>query len=50
MKKFDLGKTLGEGSFAKVRLAVHHETKQKVAIKILNKKKMASQAMGRKVQ
>ncbi|CAH1798334.1 unnamed protein product [Owenia fusiformis] len=33
-----LGKLLGEGSFAKVRLGVHVLTREKVAIKIINKK------------
>ncbi|XP_064627795.1 5'-AMP-activated protein kinase catalytic subunit alpha-1-like [Lineus longissimus] len=32
-----LGKILGEGTFAKVRLATHLITKEKVAIKIINK-------------
>ena len=30
-------KTIGKGTFSKVKLGVHKETKQKVAIKILEK-------------
>ena len=32
-----LGETIGEGAFAKVKLARHKQTDEKVAIKILNK-------------
>ena len=34
---FVLGKTLGEGSFGKVKLGLHKLTGQKVAIKIVDK-------------
>jgi len=34
-------KTLGQGTFGKVKLAIHELTEQKVAIKILEKKKIA---------
>eukprot|EP00794_Sanderia_malayensis_P000605 gene605-1267_t len=34
-----LGETIGEGSFAKVKIAIHVSTGEKVAIKIINKKK-----------
>ncbi|KAJ6250022.1 serine/threonine-protein kinase gin4-related [Anaeramoeba flamelloides] len=34
---YQIGKTLGVGSSSKVKLAVHKETKKKVAIKILSK-------------
>ena len=37
--EFILGKKLGEGTFGTVRLATHQITKEKVAIKILDKKK-----------
>ncbi|KAJ3441567.1 protein kinase [Anaeramoeba flamelloides] len=37
------GRTLGTGSFSKVKLAVHNETGQKVAIKILSKSRLAQQ-------
>jgi len=47
---YRLGKTLGIGSFCKVKLAVHEPTGQKVAIKILNRKKLRKQEMGEKVR
>ena len=37
-KEYILGKTLGKGAFAQVRLAVHKATKQNRAVKIINKK------------
>jgi serine/threonine protein kinase len=38
---YKFGKTLGEGAFSKVKLAVHTPTGEKVAIKIIDKRKMA---------
>jgi serine/threonine protein kinase len=38
--KFELGQTLGEGSFAKVKYARNTETNQQVAIKIIDKEKI----------
>ena len=35
-----VGSTIGEGTFGKVKLGVHNPTKQKVAIKILEKEKI----------
>lgn len=35
--KYEVGKTIGQGSFAKVKLAKNCETGQSVALKILNK-------------
>ena len=37
---FQIQKTLGEGTFGKVKLGVHGITKEKVAIKILEKSKI----------
>jgi 5'-AMP-activated protein kinase catalytic alpha subunit len=37
---FDAGKTLGEGTFGKVKLATHKATGEMVAIKILEKDKI----------
>lgn len=38
--KYELGKTIGEGTFAKVRFARNSETGEHVAIKILSKEKV----------
>jgi serine/threonine protein kinase len=35
--KYRLGQTIGEGTFAKVKLAVNVETNKRVAIKIIDK-------------
>ena len=39
-KEYTFGKTVGEGAFGKVRLAVHKATKQTRAVKILQKSKI----------
>mmetsp|Transcript_53908 Transcript_53908/g.108175 ORF Transcript_53908/g.108175 Transcript_53908/m.108175 type:complete len:504 (+) Transcript_53908:156-1667(+) len=49
IENYVLGKTLGIGSFGKVKLAVHKETSIKVAIKVLNKKKVQALDMNDKV-
>ncbi|KAJ3100257.1 Map microtubule affinity-regulating kinase [Phlyctochytrium planicorne] len=41
---YNVGKTIGQGAFSKVKLGVHKETGQKVAIKIIDKKQMAIKA------
>ena len=40
--RYRLSKTLGIGSFGKVKLATHELTSQKVAVKILNRSKIKS--------
>ena len=40
-----LGATLGEGTFGKVKHAIHGVTKKEVAIKILDKEKIQQQNM-----
>lgn len=45
-----LGKTLGVGSFGKVKLGEHELCDQKVAVKILNKKKIQLLKMNEKVK
>ncbi|CCI47099.1 unnamed protein product [Albugo candida] len=47
---YRLGKTLGIGSFGKVKLAEHEITGHKVAIKILNRNKIRSLDMNEKVR
>jgi serine/threonine protein kinase len=44
-----LGKTIGEGTFGKVKLGVHLPTGEKVAVKILEKSKIKEQADIRRV-
>ncbi|KAJ3106347.1 Map microtubule affinity-regulating kinase [Phlyctochytrium bullatum] len=39
---YQILKTIGEGAFSKVKLGIHKETGQKVAIKIIDKKEMAA--------
>ena len=40
MGKYELGRTIGEGTFAKVKFARNTETGEAVAIKILDKEKV----------
>ncbi|KAI9247178.1 kinase-like domain-containing protein [Phascolomyces articulosus] len=48
--QYTIIKTIGTGSFGKVKLAVHGITGQKVALKIINKKKIASMDLGGRVK
>ncbi|XAR50017.1 Non-specific serine/threonine protein kinase [Bertholletia excelsa] len=50
LQNYRLGKTLGHGSFGKVKIAEHLLTGYKVAIKILNRRKMKSPEMEEKVR
>ncbi|XP_048140883.1 CBL-interacting protein kinase 23 isoform X1 [Rhodamnia argentea] len=43
--KYELGRTLGEGTFAKVKFARNTETEENVAIKILDKEKVLKHKM-----
>ncbi|KAI0399339.1 protein kinase SNF1 [Xylaria palmicola] len=47
---YDVEKTLGEGSFGKVKLAVHRSTGQQVALKIIARKKLISRDMVGRVE
>lgn len=47
---YRLGKTLGVGSFSKVKLAEHEPTGKKVAVKILNRQKIHAQQMDEKLK
>lgn len=38
--QFNLGDELGEGTFGKVKLGIHIPSKEKVAVKILEKEKI----------
>ena len=48
--KYQVIKTLGEGSFGKVKLAEHVTTGQKVALKIINKKTLAKSDMQGRIE
>ncbi|KAL9297201.1 hypothetical protein ACSQ67_023097 [Phaseolus vulgaris] len=50
LPNYKLGKTLGIGSFGKVKIAEHVLTGHKVAIKILNRRKIKSMEMEEKVR
>ena len=43
--RYELGRTLGEGNFAKVKFARNVETKENVAIKILDKENVLKHKM-----
>lgn len=47
---YDVVRTLGEGSFGKVKLANHRWTKQEVALKIISRKKLISRDMAGRVE
>lgn len=48
LRNYRLGKTLGHGSFGKVKIAEHMLTGYKVAVKILNRRKMKTPDMEEK--
>eukprot|EP01029_Cantina_marsupialis_P032171 TRINITY_DN95_c1_g1_i1.p1 TRINITY_DN95_c1_g1~~TRINITY_DN95_c1_g1_i1.p1 ORF type:complete len:425 (+),score=151.26 TRINITY_DN95_c1_g1_i1:102-1376(+) len=48
--KYYIGKTLGEGSFGKVKLGQHRDTNERVAIKVLEKDKIAKLNMGAQIK
>lgn len=48
--KYQLGRTIGEGTFAKVKLAVDGETGQCVAIKVIDKKMVLQHKLMYQVQ
>ncbi|KAL8689686.1 MAG: hypothetical protein Q9218_004698 [Villophora microphyllina] len=47
---YQVKKTLGEGSFGKVKLAVHRISGQEVALKIISRKKLISRDMAGRVE
>jgi carbon catabolite-derepressing protein kinase len=50
LEQYNIIKTLGEGSFGKVKLAVHKGTGQQVALKIIPRKKLISRDMAGRVE
>jgi len=47
---YQIIRTLGEGSFGKVKLAIHRVTNQQVALKIIARKKLISRDMAGRVE
>lgn len=50
MGAYNVIKTLGEGSFGKVKLAYHSSTNQKVALKIISRKKLVTRDMAGRIE
>lgn len=50
LNAYKIDRTLGEGSFGKVKLASHRVTKQLVALKIMARKKLISRDMAGRVE
>jgi len=48
--QYTILKTLGEGSFGKVKLAVHQVTGQKVALKIISRRKLVARDMAGRIE
>ena len=48
--QYKVVRTLGEGSFGKVKLAEHRSTGQEVALKIISRKKLISRDMAGRVE
>ena len=48
--RYEIGKTLGEGTFGKVKYAVNTETGERVAVKILDKEQIQQQNMGAQIK
>ncbi|KAF2475244.1 Pkinase-domain-containing protein [Lindgomyces ingoldianus] len=50
LKQYTVVKTLGEGSFGKVKLGMHQVSGQKVALKIINRKKLVTRDMAGRIE
>jgi len=48
--KYEIGRTLGEGTFGKVKYAVDGQTGKEVAIKVLDKERIQRQNMGEQIK
>lgn len=48
--QYDIVKTLGEGSFGKVKLAIHKVSGQKVALKIISRQKLVTRDMAGRIE
>lgn len=48
--QYSVVRTLGEGSFGKVKLAIHEITGQQVALKIINRRKLITRDMAGRIE
>lgn len=48
--KYELGATLGQGAFGKVKVALNTETNEYVAIKMIDKAKIREARMGAQIK
>lgn len=48
--QYDIVRTLGEGSFGKVKLAINRSTGQKVALKIITRNKLVTRDMAGRIE
>lgn len=48
--QYNIVKTLGEGSFGKVKLAIHNVSGQKVALKIISRRKLVTRDMAGRIE
>lgn len=48
--KYEVGRTIGEGTFAKVKFARNSETGEPVALKILDKEKVLKYMLAEQIQ
>ena len=48
--QYKIQKTLGEGSFGKVKLAIHEVTGEMVALKIINRRKLVTRDMAGRIE
>jgi carbon catabolite-derepressing protein kinase len=48
--QYTIVRTLGEGSFGKVKLATHQVSGQKVALKIINRKRLVTRDMAGRIE
>ena len=48
--QYTIEKTLGEGSFGKVKLATHQVSGQQVALKIINRKRLVTRDMAGRIE
>ncbi|XP_020523571.1 CBL-interacting serine/threonine-protein kinase 21 isoform X2 [Amborella trichopoda] len=50
ISKYQLGRTIGEGSFAKVKIAINTQTRQRVAVKVIDKQMVVESKLMSQVQ